>query len=334
MNTNAPTKKSTSTPSLVGVSIRSINDSDNPDFQDDLSGPIVHSVSSSHVLNKIQSQPNTVNTSYTSVAELNREGALLTDEVDLEQVINATEELTDDLDKQRKVLLLKKKKELEKHKQKNKISASSSSASVSSSHSADSKSLVTSTDPVDDQINITSTLKKGHQSRRRSGIYLESEEESDNTIRNSYGQFIKNESHRPHLAGGDSYQSIHESESGLDSLDEERRNERSGRRSGRSVDKQSSTEYLRSLSRSLSRDPAKKRNAAAVVNDASQRFYSTNNYSISQADLENAPHIIQQTLAEEEEDEEEEGTLMDDQGNDEYSRDLEEAAATGKARHL
>lgn len=334
MNTNAPTKKSTSSPSLVGVSIRSINDSNNPDFQDDLSGPIVHSVSSSHVLNKIQSQPNTVNTSYTSVAELNREGALLTDEVDLEQVINATEELTDDLDKQRKVLLLKKKKELEKHKQKNKISASSSSASVSSSHSADSKSLVTSTDPVDDQINITSTLKKGHQSRRRSGVYSESEEESDNTIRNSYGQFIKNESHRPHLAGGDSYQSIHESESGLDSLDEERRNERSGRRSGRSVDKQSSTEYLRSLSRSLSRDPAKKRNAAAVVNDASQRFYSTNNYSISQADLENAPHIMQQTLAEEEEDEEEEGALMDDQGNDEYPRDLEEAAAKGEARHL
>lgn len=339
MNTNAPTTKSTSTPSLVGVSIRSINDSNNPDFQDDLSGPIVHSVSSSHVLNKIQSQPNTVNTSYTSVADLNREGALLTDEVDLDQVINATEELTDDLDKQRKLLLLKKKKELEKHKQKNKISASSSSASVSSSHSPDSKYLVTSTDPVDDQINITSTLKKGHQSRRRSGIHTESEEESENTIRNSYGQFIRNESHRPHLAGGDSYQSIHESESGLDSLDEERRNERSGRRSGRSGDKQSSTEYLRSLSRSLSRDPAKKRITSNVVNDASQslnnsRFYSTNNYSISQADLENAPHIIQQTLAEEEEDEEEQGALMDDQGNDEYSRDLEEAAAKNEARHL
>mgnify|MGYP001398814024 FL=1 len=95
---------------------------------------------------------------------------------------------------------------------------------------------------------------------------------------------------------------------------------------------------MRSISRSLSRDPARKRGPTGDVSDVTEklnnaRLYSTNNYSISQADLENAPHIIEQTLEEEQEDEEEEGALMDDQGNEEYDKELENAADDAEARH-
>lgn len=330
MNNVSSPKESESTPSLVGVSVRSINDINNPDFKDELAGHPVHTVSSSHVLNKIQSRPTIpTNGPYTSVDDLNREGALLTDEVDLEKVINATEQLTTDDEKQRKLALLKKKKQLEAQKQKNRLTASSSSASISSINSGDSRSLVTSTDPIEDQINITSTLEKSHQTRRGAG-YAHLDAERAAAIRNSYGAFIKNECHRPHLAGGDSYQSFHEKEPSFENEEDER----SGRRTQRSVDKISSAEYLRSLSRSLSRDPAKKRHSVTSVNgtDDDGRFYSTNNYSISQADLENAPHIMQQTLTEEEEEDQEQGALMDDQGNEEFSRDLEDAASSAEKR--
>ncbi|QLG70875.1 hypothetical protein HG535_0A08200 [Zygotorulaspora mrakii] len=323
-------KNSDSTPSLVGISVRSINDSENPDFQDESSGPGMHPVSSSLVLNKIQSQPHVANNGpYTSVDDLNREGALLTDEVDLDQVINATEQLSTDEDKHRKLKELKKKKQLQK--QKNKMSSSSSNLSISSIASGDSRSLITSTDPMDDQINITSSLEKSHRNRRvPAQVSVHGEPERDEAIRNSYGAFIRNQSHRPHLAAGDSYQSFHENESSFDNAEDER----SGRRAHRSVDKKASTDYLRSLSRSLSRDPAKKKQsmATAISADDNKRFYSTNNYSISQADIENAPHIVQETLAEEEEEEGEEGALMNDQGNEEFSQDLQDAALSAEKR--
>ena len=84
MNTNTNFDGNVSTPSLVGGSVRSVNDLHNPDFNEQVSSNL-HPVRSSHVLNKINSQPNLADASYTSVAELNREGALLTDEVDLDQ---------------------------------------------------------------------------------------------------------------------------------------------------------------------------------------------------------------------------------------------------------
>lgn len=315
--------KNTSTPSLVGESVRSVDDARNPDFNDDAIGSTLHPVPSSHVLNKIHSHSNLTDASYTSVAELNREGALLTDEVDLDEVINATEQAPDDADKQRKLQALKHKRHLEMLKLKSRSSINSSSASIKSIPSGESRSLVTSTDPLDDQINIPDI--KG---RQRRGLHssTHSGEAKEESIRNSYGEFIHNRSHRPHLAGGESYQSSHDSDTKEDYGDE-----RSGRRSRRSLDNHSSTEYLRSLSRSLSRDPARTKNNGNEVKDVTDnaRFYSTNNYSISQADLENAPHIIQQTLQEEDE-----GALMDDQGNEEYNKELEDAAEEAEARPL
>lgn len=331
MNTNLTSDRNTSTPSLVGVSVRSINDTNNPDFVDSPLKPNLHPVSSSHVLNKITSQPS-LDASYTSVAELNREGALLTDEMDLDQVTNATE-IENDADKQKKLLALKQKRQQqERLKQKSKLD--SSSTSLKSMQSNDSRSLITSTDPIDDQINISTYSEHGR--RRTAGGERRGSKNSqtrEDSIRNSYGEFIENKSHKPHLASGDSYQSNHDSD-----VQSERDEERPGRRSRRSLDNQSSsTEYLRSLSRSLSRDPARRRNGGNTINDVTEklnnaRLYSTNNYSISQADLENAPHIIQQTLAEEEEEEENEGALMDDQGNEDYSKELEEAAEVEEKR--
>lgn len=55
-------------------------------------------------------------------------------------------------------------------------------------------------------------------------------------------------------------------------------------------------------------------------------MYSTSNYSISLVDLENGPKIIPETLEEEQEDAEKEGVSMEDEGNEEYTKDLEEAA--------
>ena len=74
---------------------------------------------------------------------------------------------------------------------------------------------------------------------------------------------------------------------------------------------------LRSLSRSLSRDPKKTQDQDAE--DA--RMYSTNNYRISQIELQNAPHVIH-----EESEEQDQGALLDDEGNEEHSEDLVEAA--------
>ncbi|EDO15193.1 hypothetical protein Kpol_1069p16 [Vanderwaltozyma polyspora DSM 70294] len=292
------------TPSLVGVSVRSINDRNNPDFQDEQEPhvPALTSSTSQALLHKIQHHVNHSfegDPTYTSVAELNREGALLTDEVDMDTVVNVTSELTidgeeDDNARQKRLLMLKKKK-------KNLLSTNNGSTGgsslVSSPSPVGSNSLVTSTDPIDDQISLMSS------SNEESSKQSPDDEDQDASIRNSYGEIIKNDCNRPHLARGDSYQSISKATDENEPVPTERH--------GRSFQRTASTEYLRSLSRSLSRDPTKKPSNDQNAESASDvRMYSTNNYSISQADLQNAPHIIQQPLLEEEEEDDDSSASM------------------------
>ncbi|SCV03715.1 LAMI_0H10374g1_1 [Lachancea mirantina] len=277
-----------STPSLVGVSVRSINDSSNPDFSDNASVSVAESRTSPKLLNKIQSSTNLSKTdsAYTSVDDLTREGALLTDDndVDLDQVINRPGEprVSGEL-----------RRAARRPRAAVRAQYTSDVGLRRSQHS--STSLVTATDPLHDSRNS-----------RSSSVPAAPGTAPNDKIRNSFGEFIPDKSHRPHLAHGDSYQNIHEGEE-----DEER----AGRSSRR---EKPSTDYLRSLSRSLSRD-ARKTRAIEELKDA--RMYSTNNYSISRADLENAPHVIK----EEREEEEQEGVLIDDEGNEEYPPELTEA---------
>ncbi|SCW02558.1 LAFE_0F09098g1_1 [Lachancea fermentati] len=283
-----------STPSLVGVSVRSINDTKNPDFCEGTRPSVAGARSSPQLLNKIHSstQLNKLTTPYSTVDELTREGALLTDDndVDLDQLITKkTEDISDMKKKQ-----LRKKKLAKVH---------SPGETPLSSSLTRSSSLVTSTDPIDPTVSPSRDKRVGFD-----------EKAPNETIRNSYGEFIKDSSHRPHLARGESYQTTKGSD--------EEGEERSGRSS---IRKGVSTGYLRSLSRSLSRD-AKAAHDIEEIKDA--RMYSTNNYSISQVELENAPHVIK-----EEEEEEEEGALMNDEGNEEYSEELNNAAASTSARH-
>ena len=274
--------KKLSTPSLVGESIRNIDDSNNPDFQETPYSNTNNTGSfSSHdiLMQKLQSSAHEAvrESPYTSVDELNREGALLTDEVDLDQVVNVTSELVldDHSDTQRRLILLKKKRQ-----------AAAALVSSSSLLSA-TQSLVTSTDPIDDQISIISSSNEDAINDNCSTSTNDKE-----SIRNSYGEFIINECHKPHLARGDSYQkSI---------PDDEKRTSGVNERQSRSFQRERSTEYLRSISRSLSRDP-KDITASSALND-DPRMYSTNNYSISQMELAKAPHIIEQPLIEEDED--------------------------------
>lgn len=269
-------------PSLVGDSVRNVDDTHMGDTR---SEPIDHATSSSMVLNKIQPQDNSIDGSYTTVAELNREGALLTDEMDLDQIVNATDKFREDPDQHRQWLKNLKKKQLEQSKDHNNNHDSLTASPV---RSTESKSLLSPMESSEDQINFSP------QSRSRS------------TIRNLYGEVIRDESRTPHLARGESYQSTGGTS---ETLPNDEREERSGRRTVRSLDN-GSREYLRSLSRSLSRDPAaRRRNQQVSTTEPGEslentRLYSTSNYSISQADLDNAPHIIQ-TLEEEPEEPEE-----------------------------
>lgn len=253
------------TPSLVGDSIRNVDDSHPGE-----------SAPSSMVLNKIQPQDPSVDGSYTSVAELNREGALLTDEMDMDQVVNATDKVHEDPDHHRNWLKLLKKRQLQQSRDnENNYNGRRVGSSNISPVRTESKSLLSSVDLDDDRI-----------------------------IRNSNGEVFKDDT--PHLAKGESYQSA--GLTGEKTLPVDEKEERPGRRTVRSLDS-GSREYLRSLSRSLSRDPvAHRKNQQASSAEAGEslenaRLYSTNNYSISQADLENAPHIIQ-TLKEEPEESE------------------------------
>lgn len=310
-------------PSLVGDSVRNVDDTHSGDSR---SGPIDHATSSSMVLNKIQPQDSSVDGSYTTVAELNREGALLTDEMDMDQIINATDRVREDPDQHRQWLKLLKKRQLEQSRDNSTSHSNKSigSSNVSPVRSSESKSLLGPVDSGDDQITFSPQHKSGH------------------IIRNSNGEIIRDESHRPHLARGESYQSAGGTGETLP-IDE--REERPGRRTVRSLDT-GSREYLRSLSRSLSRDPAAhRRNQQVSTAEAGEslenaRLYSTNNYSISQADLENAPHIIQ-TLKEEPEEPEEshqyhEHVQTSERSNPSpFSKDaIPDEHATHEARHL
>ncbi|CAI4047908.1 hypothetical protein SUVZ_12G2910 [Saccharomyces uvarum] len=309
-----------STPCLIGDSIRNINDENSLDFQysnqfkeeDESLRLLSPQTSSNHALSKMQKDDDIRDRSYTSVAELNREGALLTDEVDLENVdASKIRSSRDDLEaeeKRKKLLLLKRKQ-----RNKSIVSDSFSSPSLRASKST---SLITSTDPVEDHIS------KYSSSGTPVNIATNGGEEDEDIIRNSYGQMIKNNSNRPHLAKGESYQSAQQETDHLAPEKLEKRQERSGR----SFDRQtSSTEFLRSLSRSISRDPIKNK-TVLPADEEDSRMYSTSNYSISLVDLENKPKTITETLEEEQEDAEREGVLMEDEGNEEYPRDLEEAA--------
>ena len=309
-----------STPCLIGDSIRNVNDGNSLDFQytnqfneeSEASRLLTPQTSSNHALSKMQKDDDIRDRSYTSVAELNREGALLTDEVDLENVdASKVRSNRDDLEaeeKRKKLLLLKKK-------QRNK-SINSESFSSPSLRASKSNSLITSTDPVEDHIS------KYSSSGTPRNITGEADDEDEDIIRNSYGQMIKNNSNRPHLAKGESYQSA---EQEIDHTAPEK-SEKRQERSGRSFDRQkSSAEFLRSLSRSISRGPTKNKTVSPSKGEDT-RMYSTSNYSISLVDLENGPKIIPETLEEEQEDAEKEGVLMEDEGNEEYTKDLEEAA--------
>lgn len=113
-----------STPCLIGDSIRNVNDGNSLDFQytnqfneeSEASRLLTPQTSSNHALSKMQKDDDIRDRSYTSVAELNREGALLTDEVDLENVdASKVRSNRDDLEaeeKRKKLLLLKKSKEI------------------------------------------------------------------------------------------------------------------------------------------------------------------------------------------------------------------------------
>ncbi|SCV04892.1 LANO_0G13718g1_1 [Lachancea nothofagi CBS 11611] len=308
-------ENNSSTPSLVGFSVRDTDDSNNPDFSDDRRPSVPGARSSSQLLEKIHSstQLNKLETPYTTVDELNREGALLTDdnEVDLDQVVHGK---LDDPGALKKALLKKKNKQATaagisgNHRGRVPLPSSSTPSIASSSYSPSqtrSSSLVTSTDPVHGSV---SASRLGNTA----GNFPLRENEKDNDkIRNSYGEFISNRSHRPHLAGGDSYQST----TGHESEDSPR--ERSGRTSRK---EDASRGYLRSLSRSLSRDPNKAHDQE-VLDDA--LMYSTNNYRISRIDLENAPHVIKEEI----EEEQDQGALLNDEGDDQYSPDLQEAAS-------
>ncbi|CCE66084.1 hypothetical protein TPHA_0O01150 [Tetrapisispora phaffii CBS 4417] len=283
-------------PSLIGESIRSVEDSNNPDYNTavDASSQI-NKITGSTLIKQLNKHSNdgltTKDTSYTSVEDLNREGALLTDEMDMDRIVNVTSELKidDKEDDEKRLALLKKKKELRErmYGENSKISNNGSSPYLSMSPSlSNANSLVTSTDPIDDQMNTIINDAK-HSNIKKSES--ESESESEKTIRNSYGEFIKKETNKPHLARGDSYQSsvIQEESNGQES--------KSPERLGRTFNRYSSTEYLRSLSNSLSRDVKNTRSSFSESSSTSDpRLFSTNNYSISQMDLQNAPHIIKE----------------------------------------
>lgn len=248
-----------STPSLVGLSVRDINDDANDTAP--LRPSFLDMKSRSQSLGRIPLSTNTPDQRYRSVDELTREGALLTDEieVDLDQVSKG-----------------------------------------------------------DQYVVQPSLLEKSGNARRikgpkgKRGGMLHASHSHDNVISNSYGDVIINQSQRPHLAQGESYQSVKSDEDDL--VDEE------GARVGRSFQRasESSREFIRSLSRSLTRDQKSRQSTAATS--------TTTNYSISLAQRELDSTTSGPNIIEEEAQEEKEGVLLDDEGNEEHSEDLERAA--------
>ncbi|QEU58225.1 hypothetical protein KDRO_A02400 [Kluyveromyces lactis] len=280
-------------PSLVGHSVRDIDDSENPDFVPEKMPDFSQLNESVRRLNLKNSSPDDSD-QYTSVAELNKEGALLTDDqdVDLDDIIAKG---LDDISELKSSLENKKKI---KNKKKTKKSSSSGSLSqdfsysISPVHSGTVDSLVTSTDPIDDNIVAPTAgdITDGGKSRARSTNKTEkrvsaTSDSSHSVIRNSYGEIINDNSERPHLARGDSYQQS------VDDLE----NSASNGRSGRSTSKRFQNDYLRSLSRSLQRDHADHKSVSDDTGVQAQDIYSTTSYSISQRYVENAPHVIRES---------------------------------------
>lgn len=272
-------------PSLVGLSVRDIDDSENPDFVSSKKPDFNQLNSSVRKINLKNASPEGDN--YTSVAELNKEGALLTDDHDLDLDDMIAKGL-DDISELKSSLEFKKKSK-KKTKQHARVLDADVSNPISPVNSGTVDSLVTSTDPIDDTI-IGSTGSSDLTNDDISGEH-HGGNESGSAIRNSYGEIIQENSGRPHLARGDSYQQSVEELQSTASI-----NGVATPRSGRSTDKRISTDYLRSLSRSLQRDHGDTKHHPSNESDM---IYSTTSYSISQRDLENAPHVIQESLEEE-----------------------------------
>ncbi|KAL6940140.1 hypothetical protein ACO0QE_004031 [Hanseniaspora vineae] len=369
-----PSQINKSTPSLVGMSVRQCDDVDNSDYPE-VSSSNYHAYgnkgASTTSLNNARSgnrpyskdflsnkdhfkkSSSFINDSnneyyYSTVNELDQEGALLTDEylgtVDTENVVlKPMKSPHEDYNTEESKIALKKRLNLLKRRQSevqnsvNQLSAASSNVDdtgatndsdkitnstyvtpvTSSSHT-----LATSTDPYEDAIS-----KPSHPSS--SGALFSSSSSGTNAnskttpngeeqIRNSYGEYILNKSHKPHLARGDSYQSnASDLASGTSTTDllehsmsttslgggapgtvaDRNTGDRVGRGHHQHVGESS---YLRELSRSLSRDPASKKKHAhggaggagadisSVDDDHSSSSTSVNNYHISKNDMENA----------------------------------------------
>lgn len=253
-----------SVPSLVGDSVRSIKGTGTEPVARSDPRNDVKILNKLHdtVANHNQSQQLS-GSSYTSVEDLNKEGALLTDEVDLElSHVDGKVQRKDgevdfniadrklgesELEKQRKRKLM-----LLKQKQKNRELSSTSLSRMDIQSSSSQTSLTHLDDETKEELDRVSRSQE--RERQRGSQMVSPTRGSDGLVRNSYGEYIKSTCNRPHLARGDSYQSSsNESENILiDSAATP--SERSGRTSFR---RRLSTEYLRSLSRSLSRDPSK-----------------------------------------------------------------------------
>ncbi|AMD21916.1 HFR061Wp [Eremothecium sinecaudum] len=282
-NSDTESNECKTTPTLVGTSVRDIDDAQNPDYCTE-KALSMHGESSSHILERIHSHTNIKNhlDSYESIQDLNREGALLTDDndVDLEQLV--TEKL-EGISALKQQLTKKKNSQASRDHQhppyphSARLRSSGSSVNdpyyshVSSENS--NSSLAISTDPIEDSMSMGSASSHQHTAT----------EESTDTgrIRNLYGEFIPSRSHIPHLARGDSYQKT--------GVEGEERLGRSSNRGG-----SSSADYLRSLSRSMQRGNSLQRSNANEQQDDKNITYNTNNYIISQIEMEMAPLVIRE----------------------------------------
>lgn len=332
------------TPTLVGWSVRNINDSKYDHEGEPLAKHGAHQ--SRHAVPGVHR----TDSPYTSVEDLNREGALLTDELDV-AIDNMSLQHTheEDPETHRRLLLLKKKKLASQAAAHPHLPPTSGTPGSNDGHlhhhvslervsrlESRSRSLVTSTDPSPYSLNPFNGRSPSSLSPNRKGGA------GANLIKNSYGEIIIDGSHRPHLARGDSYQSItaesdHEMpppKSQSDTYAQDKPTERAGRNYDRKL---SNKEYLRSLSRSLSKDPHHRysrnseKHSMNYSNDANLEHEltaqsSTSSYHIQLNDLGNVQVSEETELMDSDKIDEVQGTLMDDEGNEEYPQTLRVAA--------
>lgn len=301
------------TPSLIGLSIRDIDDSHSPQPEEDANAIMNSQEFTKKALDKMHLGDNFSKNSYSNLDDLNSTGALLTDDMELNpegdvpgdsnsvkmeddedyKLNNYKEQgIEDDRSEKlasEKTLKQQKKAFLDKQKQKNRDNVTFSLNERTN--------LVTSTDPINE-----GTLSRTMSPTRQTLINhdLDNNLGSASKVKNSFGEYIVNESNRPHLARGDSYQSVNSNSA---TKEEEDRIGRAGNRS--------STDYLRSLSKSLTRDHSHSNGNSRIsrgkgpvdgaeigeTNNDSLNF-STNNYGISQDEMEVAAKKL---IAEEDE---------------------------------